>query len=92
MNSLRSELMALYARLLNGKPVDAGDAVTVLTAADRIESLESLCSDKDASIAQLIEQLEKAEAQNAAVVSYDCGPDCPRRHPHATNRTLGETK
>lgn len=31
----------------------------------RITELESRCADKDASIAQLIEQLQKAEAQNA---------------------------
>lgn len=35
-------------------------------AADRIADLEIRCRDKDASIAQLIEQLQKAEAQNAA--------------------------
>src|SRR5438046_718416 len=46
--------------------------VTLLGSEDIVEfcdytlALESRCADKDASIAQLIEQLGKAEAQNAA--------------------------
>lgn len=42
-------------------------AMALYAAILRAEAAESRCADKDASIQQLIEQLEKAEAQNAAV-------------------------
>lgn len=57
-----SELVAMLRRM-NGIGV-------VREAADRIEALELLCADKDASIAQLIEQLQKAEARVAQLEPY----------------------
>lgn len=49
------------------RPTDVRTATMLDEAADRIDELEIRCAEKDASIAQLIEQLQEAEAQLAAI-------------------------
>lgn len=56
-------LLKIREAAAHAEALDAGKAL--LVAADMIAELESRCAEKDASIAQLIEQLQKAEAQNA---------------------------
>lgn len=81
----RDDWMA-KARYWNEKNIEYVTDKRVNEQDARIEELERRCADKDASIAQLIEQLQKAEAQLATQHTHPSQYDialtsCPACYP-----------